>query len=66
LKSGRRMNLCRASSIREAARRVNRDVKGVHADVTALLRAGVLEKTESGLIEFPYDVVRVQFELQAA
>jgi predicted transcriptional regulator len=34
--------LCGAGpvSIREAARRVERDVKGVHADVTALLNKG--------------------------
>lgn len=31
-------------SIREAARRVGRDVKAVHADVHALLNAGVLQK----------------------
>jgi predicted transcriptional regulator len=30
-------------SIREAARRVGRDVKAVHADVTALLLAGVID-----------------------
>ena len=36
--------LCGAGpvSIREAARRVNRDVKGVHGDITALLSAGLL------------------------
>ena len=31
-----------AMSIREAARRVERDVKAVHGDVTALLNAGLL------------------------
>jgi predicted transcriptional regulator len=31
-----------AMSIREAARRVERDVKAVHGDVTALLNAGIL------------------------
>lgn len=35
-------------SIQEAARRVARDVKGVHGDVTALLAAGLLNRTESG------------------
>ena len=35
-------------SIREAARRVNRDVKAVHADVTALLQAGVLTRPANG------------------
>src|SRR5665811_582171 len=40
-------------AIREAARRVDRDVKGVHGDVHALLNAGILQKTEDGLIIFP-------------
>jgi predicted transcriptional regulator len=53
-------------SIREAARRVGRDVKAVHADVTALLLAGVIDRTESGQIEFPYEAVKVEFLLEAA
>ena len=52
-------------SIREAARRVGRDVKTVHGDVTALLDAGVLDRTASGAIEFPYEAVKVEFLLQA-
>ena len=35
-------------SIREAARRVGRDVKAVHGDVTALLNAGVMSRIEDG------------------
>jgi predicted transcriptional regulator len=60
--------LCGAgpASIREAARRVDRDVKGVHGDVAALLRAGLLTRTPSGAIEFPYEAVKVEFLLQAA
>jgi predicted transcriptional regulator len=60
--------LCGAGpvSIREAARRVGRDVKTVHGDVTALLNAGVLDRTDSGAIEFPYEAVKVEFLLQAA
>src|SRR6188768_2299420 len=60
--------LCGAGpvSIREAARRVDRDVKAVHGDVTALLAAGVLNRTDSGAIEFPFDAVKVEFLLQAA
>ena len=60
--------LCGAGpvSIREAARRVERDVKAVHGDVTALLKAGILQKTEKGQIVFPYDSVRVNFMLHAA
>ena len=45
-------------SIREAARRVDRDVKGVHGDVHALLNAGILQKTEDSLIIFPFDAVQ--------
>lgn len=60
--------LCGAGpvSIREAARRVGRDVKAVHSDVTALLLAGVLDRTDTGQIEFPYEAVKVEFLLQAA
>jgi predicted transcriptional regulator len=60
--------LCGAGpvSIREAARRVERDVKAVHTDVTALLTAGVLVRTASGAIVFPFEAVKVEFLLQAA
>ncbi|MGH6970169.1 MAG: transcriptional regulator [Caulobacteraceae bacterium] len=50
-------------SIREAARRVGRDVKAVHGDVHALLDAGVLDRTDEGLVIFPYDAVHVDFTL---
>lgn len=52
-------------SIRETARRVNRDVKAVHGDVHALLNAGLLQKSEDGIV-FPYDNIHVDFMLQAA
>ncbi len=60
--------LCGAGpvSIREAARRVERDVKAVHSDVTALLSAGLLNRTDTGNIEFPYEAVKVEFLLHAA
>ena len=60
--------LCGAGpvSIREAARRVERDVKAVHGDVTALLNAGVLDRTDKGRIIFPYEAVKVEFLLHAA
>lgn len=59
--------LCGAGpvSIREAARRVDRDVKAVHGDIRALLNAGVLNRDERG-VEFPYDAVHVDFLLRAA
>ena len=52
-------------TLRQAARRVERDVKAVHRDVHALLDAGILQRTE-GKIVFPFDAVRVSFVLQAA
>ena len=60
--------LCGAGpvSIREAARRVDRDVKAVHSDITALLNAGVLDRAEGKGIIFPFEAVKVEFLLQAA
>ena len=60
--------LCGAGpvSIREAARRVGRDVKAVHSDITALLNAGVLDRAEGGGIVFPFEAVKVEYLLQAA
>jgi predicted transcriptional regulator len=53
-------------SIREAARRAGRDVKSVHGDVQALLKAGILDRTDNGGIVFPYDELHVDFVLRAA
>lgn len=53
-------------SIREAARRLGRDVKGVHGNVQVLLNTRILQKTDKGQIEFPFDAVHVDFMLQAA
>ena len=53
-------------TLREVARRVERDVKAVHGDVHTLLDVGILQKTEEGRIVFPFDAVRVHFVLQAA
>jgi predicted transcriptional regulator len=72
LLSAKRWQLVRAMagsgplSIREAARRVGRDVKAVHGDVKALLAAGVLQKTTDGRIVFPFDAIRVDMLLRAA
>jgi predicted transcriptional regulator len=51
-------------SVREAARRVGRDVKRVHEDVQVLLETGVLERMEDGSIVFPFDAVHVDFVLK--
>lgn len=60
--------LCGAGeiSIRETARRVGRDVKAVHGDCTALINAGILERTKTGGVHFPYDAIKVEFMIKAA
>ena len=69
--SGKRWELLKVMTgagpmtIREAARRMKRDVKAVHGDVQALLNAGLLQKTDTGKIVFPYDAVHVDFILKA-
>src|SRR5450756_2199359 len=52
-------------TIREIARRVQRDVKAVHGDVHALLNCGVLHR-KNALVVFPYDAVHVDVVLRAA
>lgn len=52
-------------SVREVARRVGRDVKAVHGDVTALIDAGIIERAGRGVV-FPWDAIHVDFTLQAA
>jgi predicted transcriptional regulator len=52
--------------VRELARRVGRDVKGVHTDAQALVLCGLIDKTKSGKLHFPYDAVHVDFTLKAA
>jgi predicted transcriptional regulator len=54
-----------ALSIREVARRVNRDVQAVHRDVTTLINAGVIDRTADG-IEFPYDRLHFEYDVSAA
>jgi predicted transcriptional regulator len=53
-------------SIRELARWVGRDVKSVHGDVQALLKAGVLHHARDGRILFPYGEIHVDCVLHAA
>ena len=64
--SPKRWGVLEAMSLRELARRLERDVKSVHRDVHALLETGLLEKAESGKIVCPFDKVRVDFTLAQA
>jgi predicted transcriptional regulator len=54
-----------ALSMREIARRVHRDVKTVHADVHALLRAGIVSRTPEARVLFPYEEIHVDFVVSA-
>ncbi|MDP1732704.1 MAG: transcriptional regulator [Devosia sp.] len=53
-------------SIREVARRVGRDFKGVHTDVTHLIKNGVIDKAADGKVVFPYDDIHFDFRLSSA
>lgn len=67
--AGRRWELLQALAgagpvgIREAARLVGRDVRAVHACIQTLLTTGVLDETDDGKVEFPYDAVHVDFTI---
>jgi predicted transcriptional regulator len=56
-------------TMREIARRVDRDFKGVHTDIHALIDAGLLDRqiigTESGVL-FPYDAIHLDVTMAAA
>ncbi len=51
-------------SIREIARRVGRDFKGVHSDVSSMFSHGLLYKSEDGRMVFPYDSIRFDYEVK--
>jgi predicted transcriptional regulator len=42
-----------ATTMREAARLVRRDYRPVHADIAALLKVGILDRTAAGIV-FPF------------
>jgi predicted transcriptional regulator len=52
--------------VRELARRTARDVKGVYTDANALVTAGIIDRTADGKYSFPFNKVKVRFELHAA
>jgi predicted transcriptional regulator len=69
--SPKRLDIVRAMAgqgplaYREVARRVERDFKGVHSDLTALIQAGVVDRTEDGVL-FPYDALHFEFDIRAS
>ena len=66
---GKRLDLIEAMcgagplTIREAAKLVGRDVKAVHTDITALVKAAILKQEDKG-VEFPSQSIRVEFTVK--
>lgn len=54
-----------ALSVRELARRVERDVRRVHDDVTVLTELGLLERTDTDGVICPFDQVHIDMRLTA-
>ena len=52
--------------VRELARLIGRDVKAVHTDITALVKAGLIDRSEGGGVVFTYDAIHVEFVVKAA
>jgi predicted transcriptional regulator len=48
-------------SIYELAKRLERDYKNVHTDVTALAKIKLIERAADGRVSVPWDVVRAEF-----
>ncbi|MDQ0136357.1 putative transcriptional regulator [Neorhizobium galegae] len=55
-----------ASSIRQIAHSLKRDYRGVHADVIALIEAGLIEKDEDGRITVPWDRITAEMAITEA
>ena len=53
-------------AVRELARRVGRDVKRVHEDVTALADLGLVERTGTGGVVCPFASIHIDMHLRAA
>ena len=52
-------------SVRELARRVARDVRRVHDDVEVLAGLGLVERTDAGGVECPFEAVHIDMRLTA-
>jgi len=60
-----RMRAAGPVSIYELAKRLERDYKNVHTDVTQLAAIGLIERRGDGRVAVPWDLLRAEFELQA-
>src|SRR3546814_16053747 len=62
----RRLRSQGPSSIRALARALDRDYRGVHADVSALVEAGLIERNERGAIFVPWSRITAEMALDIA
>lgn len=53
-------------SIRALSHLLKRDYRGVHADVTALLDAGLIERSDSGKIAVPWSRITAEMAVDVA
>ena len=60
-----RLQLLGPSTLRGLARALERDVKRVHDDVSALKQCGLIARNEAGKIQVPYDVIHADFDLRS-
>jgi len=54
------------SSIRALSKALGRDYRGVHADVVALLEAGLVTKDENGKVLVPWSKITAEMDFEAA
>ena len=54
-----------AMSIRALSKYLHRDYKNVHVDISSLQQVGLVEKTKSGTIKAPWDVIDAHLRLVA-
>lgn len=54
------------SSVRALAQTLGRDYRGVHADVTKLLGAGLIERTAGGKIMVPWSRITAEMAMDVA
>jgi predicted transcriptional regulator len=55
-----------ATSVRALSAILNRDYRGVHADVAALLKAGLIERRDDAKIFVPWSRITAEMELDLA
>ena len=53
----------RPASIYELAKRLKRDYKNVHTDVTQLAAIGLIERDDEGRVAVAWDLLRAEFRL---